>query len=122
MKIITYGFFICPDSYLREAWSWLDFFIILSSIFNLIFTSFNYPFLKVLRLLRTLRPLRFLTHYENLRIVLGSLIESISGILNVLIVIIMVWVMFGILGINLLKGKMGYCDSDQLKSYYNVNY
>jgi len=109
MKVIAYGFFICKNSYLRDPWSCLDFFIVISSSFDMIFEDFNYPFIKILRVFRTLRPLRFLTHYENLRIVLVSLIESISGIINVLIVILMVWIMFGILGINLMTNKMGYC-------------
>ncbi len=90
LKVITYGFFICETSYLRDPWSCLDFFIVVSSTIDMMFEDFNYPFIKILRVFRTLRPLRFLTHYENLRIVLMSLIESISGILNVLIVILMV--------------------------------
>lgn len=35
----------------------------------------------------------------------------------------MVWLMFGILGINLLNGKMGYCYfEDRTKNYYNINF
>lgn len=50
-----------------------------------------------------------------------SLIESITGILNVLIVILMFWVMFGILGINLLQNKLGYCDIPDKASYFEIN-
>ena len=50
-----------------------------------------------------------------------SLIESITGILNVLIVILMFWVMFGILGINLLQNKLGYCDVPNKASYFEIN-
>lgn len=121
MKIITFGFFLCPNSYLRDPWSWLDFFIIVTSIIDWMFTNVNYPFIKVLRIFRVLRPLRFLTHYENLRIVLEALIESIKGIINILIVILMVWIMFGILGINLLSGKMGYCKFPDDRSYYEIS-
>ena len=45
-----------------------------------------------------------------MRIVVNALIESMIAILNVLIVIGMVWVMFAILGSNLMHGQMGYCD------------
>jgi hypothetical protein len=121
MKIITLGFFICPNSYLRDPWYILDFFIIFTAIFDLCFTDANYTFIKVLRIFRVLRPLRFLTHYENLRIVLEALIESIKGIMNILFVILMVWVMFGILGMNLLSGKMGYCKFSDSRSYYKIN-
>ena len=109
MKMITFGFILDKNSYLRDSWSCLDFFIALTSIVDMIFEDVNYDFIKILRLLRTLRPLRFLSHYENLRIVVSSLIESIGGIINVIIVILMVWIMFGILGINLMSKRMGYC-------------
>ena len=122
MKIITYGFFLCENSYLSDSWSRIDFFIVISSIFDMIFNNDDLGFIKVIKVIRTLRPLRFLTHYENLRIVVVSLMESISGIINVLIVILMVMIMFGILGINLLEGKMGYCFRQNESNYYGINY
>ena len=30
----------------------------------------------------------------------------------------MIWIMYAILGVFLIKGKLGYCD---IKDYYNVN-
>ena len=118
VKILTYGFVFCPTSYLRDSWSILDFFIVICSMIDMLVSSVNLPFVKVLRLLRTLRPLRFLSHYENLRIVVVALIESMSGIANVAIVILLFWLMFGILGINLLGNKMGYCN---VTPYYHIN-
>lgn len=44
-----------------------------------------------------------------MKIVVNALLESLIAILNVLIVICMVWVMFAILGNNLMQGKLGYC-------------
>jgi hypothetical protein len=38
-----------------------------------------------------------------------------------MIVILMVWIMFGILGMNLLSGKMGYCKFQENKNYYGIN-
>ncbi len=51
-----------------------------------------------------------------MRIVVNALIESMIAILNVLIVIGMVWVMFAILGSNLMQGKMGFCDFKGLRT------
>lgn len=121
LKIVCYGFILDGNSYLRDPWFCLDFFIVITSLIDLFLKDFNYEYLKILLLLRTLRPLRFLSHYKNLRIVVLALLESIGGLINVLIVILMVWVMFGILGINLLKGKMGYCDLGEGRSYYGVS-
>jgi hypothetical protein len=44
-----------------------------------------------------------------MKILVNGLLESLVAILNVLIVICMVWVMFAILGTNLMKDKLGYC-------------
>jgi hypothetical protein len=67
---------------------------------------------------RILRPLRFISHNKNLKIVVNALLGSISGIVNVFIVILMIWIMYAILGVFLIKGKLGYCD---VRDYYEVN-
>ena len=120
-KIITYGFIFSEGSYLRDSASLLDFFIVITSTLDMLFSDMNFGFFRILRLLRTLRPLRFLTHYENLRVAVSCLVESITGIVNVFIVVFLVFIIFSILGIHLLKGKMGYCDKSDLASYYGIN-
>lgn len=67
-------------------------------------------FIRVLRLLRTLRPLRFISHNVSMKLVVTALLESVSGILNVTIFMLLIWIMFAILGINLMKDKLNYCD------------
>lgn len=109
MKILRNGFFVSPTSYLSESWSVLDFIIVTTSLIDLAVQSVNLPILKVLRLLRTLRPLRFISQNPNMKILVNGLLESLVAIMNVLIVICMVWVMFSILGTNLMRDNMGYC-------------
>ena len=121
LKIVCYGFVLCEKSYLRNPWFCLDFFIVMTSIVDLIFKDFESEYLKILLLLRTFRPLRFLSHYKNLRIVVLALLESIGGLINVMIVILMIWIMFGILGISLLKDKMSYCNLNNRPNYYGIN-
>jgi hypothetical protein len=111
-KILKFGFFVPKNAYLKDSWSILDFIIVISSIIDIAVESINLPILKVLRLLRTLRPLRFISQNQNMRIVVNALLESMIAILNVLIVIGMVWVMFAILGSNLMKDKLGKCNVD----------
>lgn len=69
-------------------------------------------------MLRTLRPLRFVSHNVNIKIVVTALMQSMGAIMNVLIVVFLVYLMFGILGISLMKDKSGYCD---IENYYNIN-
>lgn len=101
-KIVAFGFWGERGSYLTETWSQLDFFIVTTSLIDASFNTVDLPALKVLRLLRTLRPLRFISHNINMRVVVNALLESVVAILNVLVVVLLIWVMFVILGMNLL--------------------
>lgn len=68
--------------------------------------------------MRTLRPLRFVSHNVNIKIVVTALLSSTGAIANVFIVVFLVYLMFAILGISLMQGKMGRCD---INNYYGVN-
>ena len=123
LKIMRNGFVVADTSYLRDSWSILDFIIVTTSLIDMSLESVNLPILKVIRLLRTLRPLRFISQNQNMRIVVNGLLKSMVAILNVLIVIGMVFVMFAILGNNLMGGKMKYCQvaSDPGFSPYSIS-
>ena len=98
LKIISYGFFMEDDTYLRDWWNILDGFIVSSSIIDMSFENVDLAAVKILRLLRTLRPLRFVSHNINMKIVVNALLQSIGSIFNVMIVVCLVWLMFAILG------------------------
>ncbi len=122
LKIFRSGLFVAKNSYLRDSWSVLDLTIVMTSLIDLIVENIQLPFLRILRLLRILRPLRFISQNKNMRIVVNALGSSMVAIMNVLIVIGMVWVMFSILGTNLMKGKLGRCVWSQGDfDYYGAN-
>lgn len=81
-------------------------------------SSINLPVIKILRLLRTLRPLRFISHNVNMKVVVIALFESVGAIANVLVVVLLIWLMFAILGMSLIGGRMGYCD---VTYYYGIS-
>lgn len=56
-KILGMGFVVHAKSYLRDAWNWLDFFVVCVSLVNFI-PNVNSGGLKALRTFRILRPLR----------------------------------------------------------------
>jgi Ion transport protein len=93
----------------------MDFFIVFTSMIDLILSSVDLPFIKILRLLRTLRPLRFISHNISMKLVIVALFESIGGIFNVIVVVLIVWLMFAILGVNLFSGKFQYCSEKPYK-------
>lgn len=84
----------------------MDFFIVVSSLIDISVESINLSVVKILRLLRTLRPLRFISHNRSMKLIVTALLESVGGIVNVVLVLILIWLMFAILAINLMKGKL----------------
>lgn len=64
------------------------------------------------RALRALRPLKFVSKNEGIKTVVNALLESIPSLLNVLLIVLLFILVFGILGIQLFMGKMGYCTDD----------
>jgi len=66
-----------------------------------------------------------------MKLVVTALMESVSGLVNVSIVIFLIWLnyqfgfiifirlMFAILGLNLMREKMGYCHG--VENYFGIN-
>ena len=107
LKIIGTGLVVGDAAYLKNSWNKLDFIIVCTSILDMVLLNVN---LSIIKLLRTLRPLRIITRNEDMRIMVSSLVESLIGIFNVLIICLCVFLMFAILGMNLLQGKLFYCN------------
>jgi len=85
---------------------------------DMILSSGSMRALRNLRLIRMLRPLRFISRNENLQLVVKALFSSAGAVVNVAIVVFVVYLMAAILGMSILKGKLGYCDLDD---YYGIN-
>ena len=62
IKLVALGLIMDDGSYLRDNLNRLDFFIVLSSIVEIMFKGIDLPIIKIFRMLRTLRPLRFISH------------------------------------------------------------
>jgi len=112
-KALALGFIQDKGSYLRETWSQLDFFIVVTSLIDISFSKIDLPFIKILRLLRTLRPLRVISHSSEMKTIIVALIHSVGGIFYVGILLLLVWIMFAILAVNLMGGKLYYCSIDK---------
>lgn len=112
LKVIARGFIFGENSYIKDNWSKLDFLIVSTAIIDMVFSDID---LSILKLFRTLRPLRIVSRNLEMKIIISSLAQSMCGILNVMIIIVCVFIMFGILGINLLQGKLNFCNSAQFE-------
>jgi hypothetical protein len=103
LKIVVFGFaFNGMDSYLRNGWNILDFFIVLTSVLSIMVGAFsnhesNSPkFFELLKMLRILRSLRIISTNKGLQLSVLSLVYSMPGILNVTIVTLLFLLLFGI--------------------------
>ena len=111
-KIFAMGLIMDEGSYLRESWNRLDFFIVMSSMVDMLTANLEIGIVKLMRVLRVLRPLRFINSNKDLKMVVVALLESVNPILSVMIVIAIIFLIFAILGMNFFGGKFFYCSID----------
>uniref|UniRef100_A0A8C4PW99 Voltage-dependent T-type calcium channel subunit alpha n=1 Tax=Eptatretus burgeri TaxID=7764 RepID=A0A8C4PW99_EPTBU len=120
IKVLAMGLIIGPNAYLKSTWNILDGFLVLMSLIDVIvfFASKESPkilgILRVLRLLRTLRPLRVISRAPGLKLVVETLISSLKPIGNIVLICCAFFIIFGILGVQLFKGKFFFCDTDDV--------
>ena len=117
IKIIASGFFFNgPDSYLKSPNNIMDFIIVIGAILASLplGAESNLQIFKVFRLSRLMRPLRLISKNEGLKISIRALIVSIPAIVNLAVIVILFFLIFGIIGVNLLKGKFQYCDTSAI--------
>lgn len=126
IKIIAFTFILGPQAYIKSSWNILDGSLaiigMISMAFDLYYISAastaSMPkvlvIVKVLRLLRTLRPLRMVKQLPGLQLVIETLISSLGAIGNVALICLMFLIIFGILGIQLFRGQMHYCEGPML--------
>lgn len=113
IKVIVQGFYCGERTYLKDSWNILDFVIVMFTFLTWALEAFagsDLAFVRGFRALRALRPLRVVSKNEGIKTVVNSLLQSIPALLNVLLIVLLFLLVFGILGIQLFKGKLGNCN------------
>ncbi|NXI76384.1 CAC1H protein, partial [Rhipidura dahli] len=122
VKVVALGFFSGDNTYLQSSWNVLDGVLVFVSIIDIIVSMASaggakiLGVLRVLRLLRTLRPLRVISRAPGLKLVVETLISSLRPIGNIVLICCAFFIIFGILGVQLFKGKFYYCDGPDVKN------
>ncbi|NXG80548.1 CAC1H protein, partial [Baryphthengus martii] len=122
VKVVALGFFSGENTYLQSSWNILDGVLVFVSIIDIIVSMASaggakiLGVLRVLRLLRTLRPLRVISRAPGLKLVVETLISSLRPIGNIVLICCAFFIIFGILGVQLFKGKFYYCDGPDVKN------
>ncbi|XP_061568549.1 voltage-dependent T-type calcium channel subunit alpha-1I [Cololabis saira] len=123
LKVVSMGFYVGPQAYLRSSWNILDGFLVFVSLIDIVVSMAGgakiLGVLRVLRLLRTLRPLRVISRAPGLKLVVETLITSLKPIGNIVLICCAFFIIFGILGVQLFKGKFFYCLGPDVKNITN---
>uniref|UniRef100_A0A8C9T7A2 Voltage-dependent T-type calcium channel subunit alpha-1H n=1 Tax=Scleropages formosus TaxID=113540 RepID=A0A8C9T7A2_SCLFO len=125
VKVVALGFYAGKNSYLQSSWNVLDGVLVFVSIVDIIVSLASaggnriLGILRVLRLLRTLRPLRVISRAPGLKLVVETLITSLRPIGNIVLICCAFFIVFGILGVQLFKGKFYHCEGFDTRNITN---
>uniref|UniRef100_A0A8C1PPC3 Voltage-dependent T-type calcium channel subunit alpha n=1 Tax=Cyprinus carpio TaxID=7962 RepID=A0A8C1PPC3_CYPCA len=125
VKVVSLGLYAGPDSYLKSSWNVLDGLLVFVSIVDILVSLASsggnriLGILRVLRLLRTLRPLRVISRAPGLKLVVETLITSLRPIGNIVLICCAFFIVFGILGVQLFKGKFYHCEGFDTRNITN---
>ncbi|XP_034043624.1 voltage-dependent T-type calcium channel subunit alpha-1I-like [Thalassophryne amazonica] len=123
VKVVSMGLYLGETAYLRSSWNILDGFLVFVSLIDIVVSMAGgakiLGVLRVLRLLRTLRPLRVISRAPGLKLVVETLITSLKPIGNIVLICCAFFIIFGILGVQLFKGKFYYCVGMDVKNITN---
>uniref|UniRef100_A0A8B9LF19 Calcium channel, voltage-dependent, T type, alpha 1H subunit a n=1 Tax=Astyanax mexicanus TaxID=7994 RepID=A0A8B9LF19_ASTMX len=121
VKVVALGFY----SYLQSTWNILDGMLVFVSLIDILVSLASsggnriLGILRVLRLLRTLRPLRVISRAPGLKLVVETLITSLRPIGNIVVICWAFFIIFGILGVQLFKGKFYHCEGLDTRNITN---
>ncbi|XP_058233961.1 voltage-dependent T-type calcium channel subunit alpha-1H [Hemibagrus wyckioides] len=125
VKVVALGFYSGKHSYLQSTWNMLDGMLVFVSLIDILVSLAStggnkiFGILRVLRLLRTLRPLRVISRAPGLKLVVETLITSLRPIGNIVLICCAFFVVFGILGVQLFKGKFYHCEGLDTRNITN---
>lgn len=103
LKVIAWGFFWDRNSYLRDAWNWLDFVAVLTAWASFV-PGGAADGLGFFRVFRALRPLRSLNAVPQMKVLVNTVISSVPKLGNVSAVGAFLFLVFGIIGVTLMSG------------------
>lgn len=122
IKVISTGLFVGKSAYFKSGWNKMDGILVVISLIDIVvtFTAKSSPkifgILRVFRLLRTLRPLRVISRAPGLKLVVQTLLSSLRPIGNIVLICCTFFIIFGILGVQLFKGKLYHCEGPNISN------
>ena len=100
------GFVLHNNSYLRDGWNVLDFFVVVISLIS--YLPIKVTSVKFFRAFRVLKPLRTIKRAPKMKQLIDTLFKAVKGLFGVLFFLAFVVYLFGIFGLNSFKGRQYY--------------
>ncbi|XP_051523062.1 voltage-dependent T-type calcium channel subunit alpha-1G-like [Myxocyprinus asiaticus] len=125
IKVVALGWCLGENTYLKSSWNVLDGTLVMISVIDILVSLISnngtkiLGMLRVLRLLRTLRPLRVISRAPGLKLVVETLMSSLKPIGNIVVICCAFFIIFGILGVQLFKGKFFVCQGEDTRNITN---
>ncbi|XP_051770006.1 voltage-dependent T-type calcium channel subunit alpha-1G isoform X10 [Ctenopharyngodon idella] len=125
IKVVALGWCFGEKTYLKSSWNVLDGMLVMISVIDILVSLISNSgtkilgMLRVLRLLRTLRPLRVISRAPGLKLVVETLMSSLKPIGNIVVICCAFFIIFGILGVQLFKGKFFVCQGEDTRNITN---
>uniref|UniRef100_A0A2K6KCA1 Calcium voltage-gated channel subunit alpha1 H n=1 Tax=Rhinopithecus bieti TaxID=61621 RepID=A0A2K6KCA1_RHIBE len=119
VKVVALGLLSGEHAYLQSSWNLLDGLLVLVSLVDIVVamaSAGGAKILGVLRVLRLLRTLRVISRAPGLKLVVETLISSLRPIGNIVLICCAFFIIFGILGVQLFKGKFYYCEGGDTRN------
>ncbi|XP_070508110.1 voltage-dependent calcium channel type A subunit alpha-1 isoform X6 [Chironomus tepperi] len=106
LKILALGFVLHKNSYLRNIWNIMDFFVVVTGFITMLPEQGLDIDLRTLRAIRVLRPLKLVSGIPSLQVVLKSIIKAMAPLLQIGVLVLFAIVIFAIIGLEFYSGAL----------------
>nr|XP_047138461.1 voltage-dependent R-type calcium channel subunit alpha-1E isoform X2 [Hydra vulgaris] len=126
LKVVSQGFILHANSYLRTPWNILDFVVIVTGILPYVGLK-DGGNLKFIKAAKVLRPLKLVSGVPSLQLVMSAILKSMGSLMEISLLIGFVIVIYAIIGTSLLTGTFrqtcvfNYSNVFEVASYDNDN-
>ena len=113
IKVLARGFALDRFTYLRDAWNWLDFLVILMSYVTIAIDLGSFSALRTFRVFRALKSVAVI---PGLKTIVSAVIYSIKKLQDVIILTLFALGVFALIGLQIYMGVLSQiCIADYLE-------
>ena len=103
VKLLSRGFFMNKFTYLRDAWNWLDFLVILMSYVTIAIDLGSFSALRTFRVFRALKSVAVI---PGLKTIVNAVIYSVKNLKDVIVLTLFGLAFFALLGLQFYMGVL----------------